>query len=146
MQFLLDHFVINAVDVDRMLTFYTQILGLPGERVNAFHNGEVPFPSVRISADTVIDLFPKSLWQGSKIDEIGRPNMNHFCLATSEEAWQGLRERLIQKGYPLKEGPVKRWGAHGSGCSIYFDDPEGNYFEVRYYSAVVDDEPCLLNS
>ncbi len=146
MSFTLDHFVLNVVDVHTMLNFYTEVLGLPGERVEEFAEGKVPFPSVRISDDTVIDLFPKALWQKDNPDEVCRPNMNHFCMATSKETWQRLKERLVESGYPLKDGPGTRWGAHGSGCSIYFDDPEGNYFEIRYYEAVEEGRPCLLNS
>ncbi len=44
-----------------MLQFYTEILQLPGERLEEFAAGRVPFPSVRLSADSIIDLFPKKM-------------------------------------------------------------------------------------
>jgi catechol 2,3-dioxygenase-like lactoylglutathione lyase family enzyme len=52
-----DHIVLNVADIDRSLNFYTEVLGLPGERVDEFKAGKVRFPSVRINAATIIDLF-----------------------------------------------------------------------------------------
>jgi len=145
-QLTFDHIVINVVDIDKMLSFYTEVLHLQGERVEEFVAGQVPFPSVRVSADSIIDLFPKKMWQGHSPDKVCRPNLNHFCLATDEAGAKALRQQLDLHGIEIAEGPVKRWGAHGSGTSIYFLDPEGNTIEVRYYSAQEKDRPCLLDS
>jgi len=142
----LDHIVLNVVDIEKMLTFYTDVMQLPGERLAAFQEGKVPFPSVRLTADTIIDLFPKSLWDKTNPDQVCRPNLNHFCLVTDRPAWEGLQQRLQNKGVPIDDGPVKRWGAHGSGISIYFRDPEENVIEVRYYDTDELDRPCLLDS
>lgn len=146
MPFAFDHIVINVVDIEAMLRFYTEILQLQGERLEAYAAGQVPFPSVRLSADSIIDLFPKKMWQRYSPDEVCRPNLNHFCLATDEAGAKSLLQRLNLHGVVIAEGPVKRWGAHGSGTSIYFLDPEGNTIEVRYYSAQEKDRPCLLDS
>ena len=54
----LDHIVLNVNDIERSLLFYTQILGLKGERIDEFKSGKVGFPSVRINEGTIIDLFP----------------------------------------------------------------------------------------
>jgi len=54
----LDHIVLNVDDIEQSLKFYTEILGLSGERVDEFKAGKVGFPSVRINAATIIDLFP----------------------------------------------------------------------------------------
>ena len=131
---------------NKMLSFYTEVLQLQGERVEEFVAGQVPFPSVRVSADSIIDLFPKKMWQDHSPDKVCRPNLNHFCLATDEAGAKALRQQLDLHGIDIAEGPVKRWGAHGSGTSIYFLDPEGNTIEVRYYSAQEKDRPCLLDS
>jgi len=77
----LDHIVLNVSDIDRSLRFYTQILGLAGERVDEFKAGKVGFPSVRVNQDTIIDLSPKGnpAAQRSSSGKI-EGNLNHFCL------------------------------------------------------------------
>ncbi len=105
----------------------------PTERIDEYRAGKVPFPSVRLNADTIIDLFPKKMWQ--KTDRVGegRQNLNHFCIALTKGSWLELWEQLQANEVPIEEGPVPRWGAHGTGTSIYFRDPEGNLIEARYY-------------
>ena len=145
-EYTFDHIGLNVVDVDKMILFYTEIMQLPGERLDEFSAGKVPFPSVRLSADSIIDLFPKKMWELSNPDEVCRPNLNHFCLVTDEANSEVLQARLKEHGVVILEGPVKRWGAHGSGTSIYFRDPEENTIEVRYYTDKEKDRPCLLDS
>jgi catechol 2,3-dioxygenase-like lactoylglutathione lyase family enzyme len=142
----MDHIVINTVDIDKSLHFYLKILDLSGERIEEFNNNQVPFPSVRLTKDTIIDLFPKKLWEKTNPENICRPNLNHFCLATSKDDWDLLQRSLKENGISLDDGPVNRWGAHGSGVSIYFGDPDENVIEVRYYESEEEDRPCMLNS
>jgi extradiol dioxygenase family protein len=59
--------------------------------------------------------------------------MNHLCLAMPKESWDGLQERLAANAVAIEDGPAPRWGAHGTGMSIYFRDPEGNLIEARTY-------------
>ncbi len=146
MNFKMDHIVINTADIVRSLHFYTNILGLEGERVAEFDNHQVPFPSVRITRDTIIDIFPKRLWEKTSPEQVCRPNLNHFCLSTSKSNWQALQEKLKENHISIDDGPVKRWGAHGTGVSIYFRDPDENVIEVRYYESEEADRLCLLNS
>lgn len=146
MNFQMDHIVINAVDIEKSLHFYTKILGLSGERIEAFQNNQVPFPSVRITKDTIIDLFPKNLWEKTNPENVCRPNLNHFCLSTSEKNWKLLQGKLKENGISIDDGPAQRWGAHGTGVSVYFRDPDENVIEVRYYRSEEVDRPCMLNS
>lgn len=133
MQCQMDHIVLNVEDDEKMIQFYAQVLALPTERVEEYRTGKVAFPSLRLNRDTIIDLFPKELWQGSSSAGPGLENMNHFCLTVDRQAWNELCERLRTHGISIKEGPVARWGARGTGTSIYFYDPEDNLIEVRYY-------------
>ena len=146
MTFTMDHIVINVVDIDKMLKFYTEVLQLTSERLEEFKDHKVPFPSVRLTKDTIIDLFPKTLWEKANPEDVCRPNLNHFCLSTDKMSWQRVQSRLEQSGVQIDDGPVKRWGAHGSGVSMYFRDPEENVIEVRYYDEGDVDRPCLLSS
>ena len=130
---LMDHIVLNVVDVERMIAYYGDVLMLAPERVEAYRQGEAPFPSVRLNPDTIIDLFPKEMWGGSDALAPGRENLNHFCMTLSKDDWDALRDRLAAHSVAIEVGPAPRWGARGVGTSIYFRDPERNLIEARYY-------------
>jgi catechol-2,3-dioxygenase len=137
MQCLMDHIVLNVEDDEKMMAFYSKVLMLSPERLEEYRAGKVPFPSVRLNSDMIIDLFPKKMWQ---------KNLNHFCISLSKETWEDLLERIRTNNVDIEEGPVPRWGAHGTGTSIYFRDPEGNLIEARYYEGHNSSEKCLLGS
>ena len=65
MECLMDHIVLNVEDDEKMIAFYSKVLMFAPERLEEYRTGDVPFPSVRLNSDTVIDLFPKKLWQQS---------------------------------------------------------------------------------
>ena len=146
MQCLMDHIVLNVEDDEKMIAFYSKVLMFGPERLEEYRAGDVPFPSVRLNSDTIIDLFPKKMRQKSALAAQGRENLNHFCIALSKGTWEKLLERLQVNNVTIKEGPVPRWGAHGTGTSIYFRDPEGNLIEARYYEGHDSSEKCLLGS
>jgi catechol 2,3-dioxygenase-like lactoylglutathione lyase family enzyme len=133
MRCLMDHIVLNVENDETMIAFYSNVLMFSTERFEEYRAGNVPFPSVRLNSDTIIDLFPKKMWQKNPQSGQGRENLNHFCIAVSKEMWEDLLERLQANNVDIEEGPVPRWGAHGTGTSIYFRDPEGNLIEARYY-------------
>lgn len=117
----LDHVVLNVADVERSLDFYTGPLGLAPVRVDEWRAGEVPFPSVRISDRTIIDLMSKPR---------GESNVDHICLVVEPLDWQ----EVIDSGvFTVLEGPVGRWGARGAATSVYVADPDGNTVELRWY-------------
>jgi catechol 2,3-dioxygenase-like lactoylglutathione lyase family enzyme len=146
MQCVMDHIVLNIEDDEKMIAFYEKVLQFPTERLDEYRSGKAPFPSVRLNADTIIDLFPKKMWQASGRTGEGRENLNHFCIALGKETWQELLERLRAHAVHIEEGPVSRWGAHGEGTSVYFRDPEGNLIEARYYLGRNGSYNCLLGS
>jgi len=86
------------------------------------------------------------MWQANAPAGKGRDNLNHFCMALDKEAWEGLLDRLKDNHIDVEVGPVPRWGAHGTGTSIYFRDPEGNLIEARYYEGHNRSTRCLLGS
>jgi catechol 2,3-dioxygenase-like lactoylglutathione lyase family enzyme len=146
MECTMDHIVLNVEDEETMVAFYSGLLGLATERLEEYRAGQVPFPSVRMNVDTVIDLFPKRLWSPDGTRRGGKGHLNHFCMALSQRNWQALLERLQSHNIPLEDGPAPRWGAHGTGTSIYFRDPEGNLIEARYYDPATPRGKCLLGS
>ncbi|MFJ9522795.1 VOC family protein [Kitasatospora sp. NPDC101801] len=121
-----DHLVLNVRDVERSLEFYCGPLGLAPVRVEEWRAGRVPFPSVRISPTTIIDLVAR---------ERGESNVDHFCLVVDPLDW----EQVIDSGaLPVIEGPVDRYGARGSARSVYVEDPDGNVIELRWYPQDVE--------
>jgi glyoxylase I family protein len=129
----LDHIVLNVSDIDRSLRFYTEVLGLQGERVNEFREGKVGFPSVRINGRTIIDLFPQKKNPEAVTGEKNAGNLNHFCLVVETPDGAGVVDYLKQNKIAIREGPVSRWGARGRATSVYFLDPDGNEIEIRWY-------------
>jgi len=134
MQCSMDHIVLNVEDDERMIAFYSKVLMFETERVEEYRAGDVPFPSVRLNPETIIDLFPKKMWKKNARAEQGHENLNHFCIALSKGTWEKLLKRLQANNVEIEEGPVPRWGAHGTGTSVYFRDPEGNFIEARFYN------------
>jgi catechol 2,3-dioxygenase-like lactoylglutathione lyase family enzyme len=116
----MDHIVLNVADVRRSLDFYVGVLGLAPERVDEWEREEVFFPSVRIDATTIIDLF-----QGAPSGE----NLNHLCLVVDDDV-----DELAASGtLDVVDGPDERWGAQGIARSLYVRDPDGNVVELRRY-------------
>ncbi|MGW4293344.1 VOC family protein [Micromonospora chersina] len=116
-----DHLVLAVTDVERSLSFYCDTLGLAPVRVDRWRAGEVPFPSVRVNADTIIDLV-RGEPDGSNVD--------HFCLVVEPLDWAAVVESGV---FTVLTGPVPRFGARGTATSIYVRDPDGNTVELRWY-------------
>jgi catechol 2,3-dioxygenase-like lactoylglutathione lyase family enzyme len=117
----LDHLVLRVADVERALTYYRGVLGLPGERIDEWRRGEVPFPSVRVDAGTIIDLLP-----APRTGE----NLDHLCLVLTEADWE---QAVRAPGVEVLRGPSQLFGARGTGTSVYTRDPDGNTVELRHY-------------
>ena len=116
-----DHIVINVSDQEKSLAWYRDQLGLEPDRVDEWRRGQAPFPSVRVNAHTVIDLFAT---------ERSGVNADHFCLVVEPT---DLRALVDSGRLDVLEGPVPRCGAQGGGTSIYVRDPDGNTVELRHY-------------
>ncbi len=128
----LDHIVLNVVDVERSLAFYTQQLGLTAERVERWRRGELPFPSVRVNEGTIIDLVKAPAGTAEL-----HPNLAHFCLVTDATDLAALASELTAAGVQIETGPAVRSGARGDALSIYFHDPDKNLIELRTYAGMV---------
>jgi catechol 2,3-dioxygenase-like lactoylglutathione lyase family enzyme len=117
----LDHVVLNVADVERSLAFYVDELGLEPIHVEEWRRGERFFPSVRVSADTILDLLaaPRT-----------GDNVDHVCLVVEPMDFDALK---ASGRFEVLEGPATRFGARGDGTSIYFRDPDTNLVELRYY-------------
>jgi glyoxylase I family protein len=98
-------------------------------RFSEFDAGEAPFPSVRVCEDSLIDLMPLEMANGSA----GHP-INHVCLALSRAEYDALAARLQAAGVDTSARMDHNFGAQGwAPQAFYFADPDGNVVEARYY-------------
>jgi catechol 2,3-dioxygenase-like lactoylglutathione lyase family enzyme len=126
----LDHIVLWSSDVERSVAFYRDLLGCEVERLDEWRAGEVFFPSVRLSATTLIDVFPGG---GEGAGQLTPRNLHHFCLSVETDDLRAAAERLRESGVPVDGEVDTRWGARGDGQSFYVRDPDGNVVELKAY-------------
>lgn len=115
----LDHIVLITTDAERLVAWYTGVLGLAPERLEQWRAGEVPFASVRVDDTTIIDVLPG--------EPTGR-NVEHMALVVDDADLDAL---AAEHGVP---GPRELFGARGQGQGIYLRDPDGNGVELRTYA------------
>lgn len=138
----LDHAVLWVESATRSLEFYVGILGLEPVRAEEFAAGKARFPSVRINETTIFDLMESEKllplvqnFTGGG-DGIGGAPINHLCLSMSVSQYDAISARLTSHGVNLKSGGEDVFGAQGQAVrSVYFNDPDGNVLEIRYYDA-----------
>ena len=119
-----DHLVLRCADVEATLAWYTGRLGLAPERVAEWRDGAAPFPSVRASAETIIDLIPAGdLEPGTRLD--------HICLVVDVASVEEVSRRRRPPGAG-RAGPALRRCA-GVATSVYIHDPDGLMVELRAY-------------
>jgi catechol 2,3-dioxygenase-like lactoylglutathione lyase family enzyme len=137
MAFHIDHVVLCVLDPRASLAFYTDVVGLPAVRGDEFLAGKVPFPSVRVSEHSMLDLLAKVALPFARgltgADATGAP-INHVCLAMDAAEFDAMAARLDGAGVKRHRVGERSYGARGSSPHwFYFQDPDGNVIEARYY-------------
>ncbi len=117
-----DHIVLNVADVEVSAAWYRDKLGLELVRMEEWRRGEVLFPSLRIDAATLIDLFPA---------ERTGENLNHFAVVVDADLPAVIDTGEFDLAGPSH--PSDLFGAQGQGLGIYVKDPDGNIVELRTY-------------
>ena len=117
----IDHYVLAVADVERTLAWYADRLGLEPTRVDEWHKGEAPFPSLRVNDSMIIDVIP-----GPRAGE----NVDHVCLLVDVD---DLGAVAASGRFDVVGGPSTLWGARGYGQGLYVRDPDGNVVELRHY-------------
>jgi catechol 2,3-dioxygenase-like lactoylglutathione lyase family enzyme len=135
----IDHIVLWVEDPLRSLAFYGEVLGFAGVRVEEFRAGSAPFPSVRVTTDTLIDLMARAGAEAAGAltgvpGSAGHP-LNHVCFSMSAAELAALRARLVAAQVPIGGELARSFGALGYGRAFYFRDPDGNVLEARTYEA-----------
>ena len=138
----IDHVVLWVEDARRALEFYTKVVGLPGVRVEEFLSGTAPFPSVRVSGASILDLMPAAAapmvaqFTGEATATAAGTRLNHVCLAMTRAELDALAARLASAGISTRGTGSRSFGARGTTTHwLYFQDPDGNVIEARAYEA-----------
>ncbi len=124
----IDHLVLRVIDLERMLSFYCDVLGCGVER----RQDDLGLVQLR-AGSSLIDLVPvegKLGSQGGAAPGREGRNMDHFCLRLLAFDEKGIRAYLAERGIEVGE-VASRYGAEGKGPSIYLSDPEGNTVELK---------------
>jgi catechol 2,3-dioxygenase-like lactoylglutathione lyase family enzyme len=124
----LDHVVLRVSDLPRALRFYCDVLGCRVERTLE----PLGLHQLRAGAH-LIDLVDVS----GPLGRLGGPppgaggrNVDHVCVALEAFDAEALAAHLRSHG--VEPGDVgSRYGAEGTGPSMYIRDPDGNVIELK---------------
>ncbi|AAQ61147.1 VOC family protein [Chromobacterium violaceum] len=115
----IDHIVLRVADPARSERFYLETLGCRvvkrQEKLGLVHLD---------AGSALIDLVPATE------REAPGANVDHFCLRVEPFDEDAIRAHLAGLGIVV-EPAKQRFGAEGSGPSIYLCDPDGNGIELK---------------
>jgi glyoxylase I family protein len=114
----IDHVVLRVRDLPAMVKFYEQALGFKVERTLE----RLSLVQMRAGA-SMLDLI-----LGERPQSGG--NMDHLCFRIEPFDRSAIEGRLSPLGIAIGE-TLERYGAEGTGSSVYFNDPEGNQIELK---------------
>ena len=127
-----DHIVLRVTNKPKMLAFYLDVLGLSVDR----DRPELGLTHIRAGRQ-MIDLVtldgPLGRLGGAGPGREGR-NLDHFALQVRPFDEPAIRAHLARHGVEVAEDG-QRYGADGTGPSLYVRDPEGNTVELKGPSA-----------
>ena len=124
----IDHIVLRVKDIDRAIRFYQDVLGCTMDRART----DIGLYHLR-AGNAFIDLLDINGAIGQKGNGVstteGR-NMDHFAIRIENFNEPSIRTHLKAHNFIAGE-TVERYGAEGSGPSIYIEDPDGNIVELK---------------
>ena len=124
----LDHVVVRVTDVKAVAAFYQVVLGATLDREQA----DLGLTQLRAGASLIdiVDIAgPLGQLGGAAPGSEGR-NMDHFCIRIDPWNEAAIREHLEAHNVEIGDSG-NRYGAEGTGPSIYISDPEGNVVELK---------------
>ncbi len=124
----IDHVVLRVRDLERAIAFYTEIIGCTVER----RRDDLGLVHLRAGASQIdlVDLDGELGRPGGAGAGRKRRNMDHFAIAIEDFDEAVLAAHL--KAHGIDPGEVKsRFGAGGTGKSMYLQDPDGNTVELK---------------
>jgi glyoxylase I family protein len=124
----IDHVVLRVKDIEAMRRFYCDVLGAE----HVAYRPKFGMSHLRIGS-AMLDLVevegPLGKQGGAAPGREGR-NMDHLCFRVGPFNQDAIVAHLKRHGVAV--GDIRpRFGAEGSGVSIYLTDPEGNTVELK---------------
>ena len=123
----IDHVVFRVVNLETAASFYIDVLGARWEKKQE----EIGLYQLRVGT-ALIDLVPVDgklgAMGGAAPGKEGR-NVDHVCFRVFPWDGEAILAHLRQHGIAAEI--VSRYGAEGTGPSIYVTDPEGNNLELK---------------
>jgi|GEM_PF-356734 len=131
----IDHLVLRTNQVDRMLDFYTRVLGCRIERQSSAETGLTQLRA-GFSLVDIVDVDGRLGRLGGAAPTSQGNNLDHFCLQIKAIPEQEIVSYLRECGIEVGDF-TDRYGAQGLGRSVYIQDPDGNTVELRNQVASV---------
>ena len=124
----LDHVVLRVADLERAKAFYRDVLCCPVEKWQP----ELGLLQLRAGAALIdlVTLDGKLGREGGVGPGAEGHNLDHFCVRLERFDEAALRAHLASHGIAAGE-IVQRYGAEGTGPSLYIKDPDGNTVELK---------------
>jgi extradiol dioxygenase family protein len=128
------HLAIPVTDLDAARAFYGNLMGCAEGRSDTqwvdfnFHGHQLVCH---------LDTRLRSLENlKNLVDGHGVP-VPHFGLVLDMEAWNGIRERLVEAGVEFIIEPTIRFkGKTGEQATMFFQDPAGNHIELKAFASM----------
>ena len=124
----LDHLVLRTNKLQQVIRFYEDVLGCKVER----KVDTIGLYQLRAGASLIdiVDTDGELGKRGGPPPGDGGLNLDHYCLRI--EPWDegAIRKHLEENGVKAPK-TSSRYGADGTGPSIYIRDPEGNTVELK---------------
>ena len=121
----LDHVVLRVPDMAKALDFYIGVLGATEER----RLDQIGLVQLR-AGKSLIDLIDLEKWAKDTRLSPETFNVDHICLRIEPFEAAQLTRYLTSKGIEIHE-QGDRYGAEGSGPSLYIRDPFQNVIELK---------------
>jgi RimJ/RimL family protein N-acetyltransferase/catechol 2,3-dioxygenase-like lactoylglutathione lyase family enzyme len=121
----LDHVVLRVPDMERALNFYIGVLGAAEER----RLDKIGLVQLRVGR-SLIDLIDLAKWAKDTKLTPESFNVDHICIRIEPFEEAQITRYLALHGIEIHE-KGERYGAEGTGPSIYLRDPFQNVIELK---------------
>lgn len=114
----LNHTIVRCRDKSVSSRFLVEILGLPEPTTYG------PFVVVQVDNDVSLDY----------ADDHGEVSPQHYAFLVSEEEFDAIHGRIVERGIPFWADPFHRQpdriNNNDGGRGLYWDDPDGHILEI----------------